>query len=62
MTTEELHAQDVAAGLLQTVQAGGRVHVVKPDPAIVGRWQTIATLPNMALASAFIDGYTRQAH
>lgn len=56
MTRDELHAQDVASGMLQTVQAGGRVHVTAPDPEIVGRWYTVATYPTMPQALAYIDG------
>jgi hypothetical protein len=43
MTKQELHRQDVEEGILQVVQAGGRCHVVKPDPEAVGRWTTIKT-------------------
>lgn len=57
MTTEELHQKDVENGTLQTVEAGGRVHVVAPDPNITSRWITVATYPSMAEANAFMAGW-----
>lgn len=57
MSNAELHAKDVREGYIDLVQAGGRVHVVKPDPETAGRWITVETVETLAEAVAYRAGY-----